>query len=498
MAKQAAKPQNASRNNPKGHTGNWWSDAGNWLDQEHRVLEAKGRQVYDAAIRAGKPIVANSVADLRALGAAAQKLERNAEHTGSRAAQAVASVARDPRSPEARRILRETGNQALAFAHGAGDSLPFDVADRASSAIRAFGGQGRWSDRYANEMVRERAQDRYEQANYGAARLGGQIAGTAAQMLVPLGELGVVAKVTERAARPLGSLAARYVPKALTEFAEHAIQPAVRTVPVRVKGVEPIKSTAMNLPEQFVTSAAGAASNVGAQIVADLSTGHRSEWKDYLIAAGVGGLQGRFSHRFSPALTGAVGGAATSIGQDLADNGSLGWDDAAGAAGSALLGGALGHHADRWATRRGERLDWRHRASHTGLIPQSKGRMGELMGKGRSYARFERPVKGPHRFAVDEEGHYSVPDQYVADLFARPDPESPRLAEHKFEGGQVSPRQYQALQKVGADNFRLDSFKARDLGVLLGLPIANLVTRERDAAGEDDAWRRPPLLSSYP
>src|SRR5436190_20875277 len=49
--------------------GNWWSDAGNAIDQTRRSLEAKGRAAYEAALREGRPVLARTEAELRELGA---------------------------------------------------------------------------------------------------------------------------------------------------------------------------------------------------------------------------------------------------------------------------------------------------------------------------------------------------------------------------------------------------------------------------------------------
>jgi hypothetical protein len=210
--------------------GNWWSDAGNTLDQTRRVLEAKGRAAYEAALREGRPILARTEAELRELGAKVAEAEAKYVRQNVAAAKGVAAVVKNPRSVEAQRFIKETKKQATAALHGAGDAVTLGLADKGSAAVRATlqsnGDFSRWNSNYHADMDQERAQDAYDEAHFGDARHGGEVAGTVASLLIPGADLGAVARIggaAVRAAAPLARTALEALP-ALGKYAVPTMQ----------------------------------------------------------------------------------------------------------------------------------------------------------------------------------------------------------------------------------------------------------------------------------
>jgi hypothetical protein len=91
------------------------------------------------------------------------------------------------------------------------DGLSAGTADYVSAVLKLAGGQGgpgSWSARYGALLEAERRQDRYDQANFGGARLAGQGVGTVAGIGLTGGALGGLNVLRGVSAIPAGTGAA--------------------------------------------------------------------------------------------------------------------------------------------------------------------------------------------------------------------------------------------------------------------------------------------------
>lgn len=88
----------------------------------------------------------------------------------------------------------------------------------------------------------------------------------------------------------------------------------------------------------------------------------------------------------------------------------------------------------------------------------------------RTLARGDGLRQGPHRYYLPD-GSYTVPDGYIG---------MRGISEAKFGGGELSRRQQEAQALLG-DDYRVDTFQPRDVGVAVGLPFANVGSAKRAA-----------------
>jgi hypothetical protein len=268
--------QSTRRAAPQSGPLQWWTNAGNPVDELKRRAEAKGRQLYEDAIRAGRPIVAKTTEEIRELGAKAIRLEQKAVKSSSQFAKEAVSAAKHPHSPETQRFVRNLKDQTTAAAHGAGDAFTFGLADRASAGVRALvdssGDLSEVRDLYRDNMEGERSQDRYEEENFKAARMTGQVLGTVGQLAVA-GPLGQVAQVAR-----------------LGRAVEAAI-PAAKYLRIP-QGTRIAGATRMVPSEYAALAAVGGASGAAMQAATDALQGHPSSWRDVGGAAIGGAAQG--------------------------------------------------------------------------------------------------------------------------------------------------------------------------------------------------------------
>ena len=161
---------------------------------------------------------------------------------------------------------------------------------------------------------------------------------------------------------------------------------------------------------------------------------------------------------------GALGGAGTSVLQDVVDGRPVSVTDALVSGGAGLAGSALGEYG---GTRWSDQLP-----SVTKKIgPLSKQKLGEELSKRRSALRGQRVVEGPDRKPL-EGGGYMRPDHRVAGEEPVPEAKFGWYADH-------TPRQKQALAE-GAIS-RTDHFLPPDIGAALALPagqVASQVARD--------------------
>jgi hypothetical protein len=431
-----------------GH-GSWWSDAGNAIDQARRAAEAKGRELWEAAIREGRPIAAATQEELRALGAKA--IQEGAKYVRQNldAAKGIAAVVKDPHSAESQRFIRETKNNAKAALHGAGDAFTMGLADRGSSAIRATlqskGDLSQWKKNYHADMDQERAQDAYEAANYGDARRGGEVAGTVASLLVPGADLGVAARIGKVAMKAL---------------------PAVRTLGVPVMG-RIAEATPAIMKERIAAAVASGGLGAGNQALSDTLEGRRVTAGD-LGAGAVGGfVQGIGGHALGHIGTGAVGGAVTAGLDDVLNARPISLADmaTAGMVGAGM-GGLAGIGAARWA----DSLPTLRNSA-----PITKNMVGEVMSVGRSLARGSTPTSLREKY-INLPGSPGARQDHEIDFDAPVEAKFGRTAD--LRKGQ------RAVYNQGR-YARVDHFVPQDVATVASIPASQMVSDLVDGWEQD-------------
>ena len=310
--------------------------------------------------------------------------------------------------------LRDAESQAGAAARGAQDALTLGLGDRIYAGGGALYDAAHGEDlgaAWRARMAAERTRDQYDAQHYGTARAAGQIAGTGVGLLA-LGPID-------------GALAG---------------------------GVRLAAATPMVAREAAVLGGVGAGGGVASQALTDLQRRRLGSVGDYAGSALGGTVTALASVRGAPGQSAALGGATTSIAQDILNGRRVSWGDAGQAA---LAGGyaaaPIGLAGRVWSD---------------GLRAAQKGQLGEAMGRVRTLANGEVPLPGGRRVQVTGGPKYTVLDQ-----------ETKRglMSEQKFGRSirRLSPNQ-QAAQAQFGNLYRVDHFLPRDVGAAVAYPFALL------------------------
>jgi hypothetical protein len=156
--------QSTRRPAPRSGQSNWWADAGNTVEDLKRRAEAKGREIYEEAIRLGRPIVAKTTADLIELGA--RQLMMDPRVAAARAAaKPLAKVAANPKVQEvAESVHRFVKGQGSSTANGAVDAFTMGGANHITAGVEALADSGldfeQLGGAYRRHIAEERARDR--------------------------------------------------------------------------------------------------------------------------------------------------------------------------------------------------------------------------------------------------------------------------------------------------------------------------------------------------
>jgi len=419
-----------------------------WMEQRNADVRRLGREAERAAhealghaARTGQQLVAPRPSDVRALGARIiEQRKPQSKAAAPPAGSSSSQIARRPttsqpnaRPPAPRPVVQGVRDQFLAGARGAQDAFTFGLGDRLYAGAQALDDAAHGADlsnAYGSRMAVERARDQYDARHYGTARTVGQVVGAGAQ-IAALGPLeGVVAG---------GARIAQATPLIAREFA--------------------------------VLGGVGGASGVGGQIVSDIARRRVGSVGDY-VGAGVGGAVGGLASgggRFGvlrwrggrAGYAGALGGAATSVAQDLANLRAPSFDRAREAA---SVGGAFGVAGGLAG-----------RAWSNGLPNAAKGKLGEDFSRLRTWARGDKSTRGPKSREYLQEGGWTVPDQrsYRGTMLRD-------IVESKFgRSARLSKRQLQASEQP-LPNYRVDHTLPRDVGVVVGFPAAEYGFRSFD------------------
>ena len=395
--------QSASRRaNVPNSIGDWMRQRNEDIRRLGAEADAKGREVWNTATRTGENLAAKTPSDVAAMGARmlAQR-QAPAAHPGA--------PARPPITIP-RHALEDARDQVLAGARGAGDSLPFSIADRGSAAVKAALDARHGADfgkAYTRRMAEERASDQYDSAHYGAARMVGQVAGTAAQIA--------------------------------------ALGPAEGLL---TGGVRMAEATPLLARELGVLGGVGGATGVAGQVVSDRASHRQGTLGDYAGAALGGAVGSLASTRGRGGLAGAAAGATTSVAQDLFNGRAPSFDRAQQAA---VDGGALGLGGGVAG-----------RAVSNRVPMKVKEGLGEMASRIRTMARGDSTTFEGKFAQRLPGGGYTIPDQrtYLGEV-----------VESKFgRAASLSKRQRQAYAEL--PNYRVDHSLPRDVGVAFGFPLA--------------------------
>jgi hypothetical protein len=369
-----------------------------------------------------------------------------------------------------RNLRRETDRQLAAGIRGAADEVTFGLADRGSAAVRAVvptleGAD--WREEYAANMAEERAQDRYDAENYGAARAIGRVGGVAGSLFIPAGPIVRGGKMLAGAARvamrtPAAKLAleARPVARAMEvsgRALDRAERVAQRLLPRRKPG-----AAATNAVERAGWLLVPGAVNVGVQAGVDLASGRTPTWED-LGGAFAGGVVAGRTRGLGGARSAAIGAATTSAYQDRLNGREF---SPARAATSAVTGAIAAHLGGTAALRY---------AQHP---TTGKGILGEVMGVGRMLVNGRMPRLRLNRLP------WSRPYDRIGDTRRGwfPDAQSGKMFyEFKIGGPRPLSGSQRLAQDYYGDNFTLYHFVPVDAGQvaamasgIAGRPAADL------------------------
>lgn len=420
--------------------------------------EARGRQVYEKAIKTGERVLARTPAEIRALGIAAAQ-GRLPQALGEAAGKAVAKVVAErvapPRdskpSPSAtprKSIVDKALDEVGAAARGAIDEATFGLSDRGSAAVQALakGGVDDFGEHYTVELAEEREADAYDEQHHGLARNAGRVAGFVGSLALT-GGTGALAKA---GARVVG----------IAPSAIRAANSTKRAVELSRDGLTPIAIVG------------GSAAGLTGQATSDLLTGHRSNLQDYAGAA-LGGATGALLlraprigngpaaevvHRVlvDPRVAGGVEGAATEAYQGAFNGREASLNEIGQAARGGAIGASLGDVVGKYGSN--------------SLSRKTKGQLGEglsvvkavMAGDGVPFGvarpEFNLPVAGPGRqVAIDLDGG----GQTIADHITS----KGIIGEAKFgASARLSNAQKRARRQFGTERYKVDHWLPSDMG----------------------------------
>lgn len=351
------------------------------------------------------------------------------------------------RSSAAPGFWAQVGNQARAAAEGALDTATFGLDDQAAASAHAIGdwlhGQSIGAA-YRRRIAEQHQSDANDARMYGTARTLGTIGATGLELFLPGGALGAAARLAGKVKFLKGG-------GQLAEAAARFIQPAASAAK-RIKQVTPLSGR-----ESAVIGALGAGGGMAGQGMSDILHHRLSSLRDYAGAAAGGTAEALAALKGRPKLAAGLGGATTSVAQDLL-NGRV--PSAADAAKSAYASALLSAAASAAGTSRAARASIK-----------TKEQLGETGSQIRTLLNFDRTISTQkQRFHLDPTGDfsegYTYPDQRTA---------SQKLIESKFgDSAHLSYRQRQAHQQLGSQ-YRVDHFLPGDVGSIAGFLAAQPV-----------------------
>ncbi len=419
-----------------------------WIRQREADLrraasqaEARGRQVYANAIKTGERVLARTPAEIRVLGAAALKgqLPQALAATAVKAAARPAAGQRGASGAAPRVAKPSVREEFRAAVSGAVDEASLGLADHVLAGVDAAkeavltGSADNLLGSYRDGMADKRAADAYDAEHHGTSRNVGRV-------------VGLVGTVAAMGAPGLARAAIASVPRG--RVAAQVAKYGLRYAP------DPRGLTKM-------MAGVGAVGGVLDQAATDLVTGHQSGPRDLLAAAGGGALGGAMTRYAGPVLGGGVGGSATSVLTDLANDRAVSLDDAldAGRLG-AVFGGLGGELGERWVRK---------------LPSHKKGSVGDALSAAKIVARGEQVVGQQRRIHLRPAGEppaYTVADNVSVPRGLPDHPDNWIIGESKLgPSASLSDRQEEALQTFG-DRYVTDFWRYSDVGNVAGAAMS--------------------------
>lgn len=439
-------------NGPHRRRSDALDDITDWMRQRSEAVAARvrpqaraaGHELFKAAVRTGAALPMTTPMAVALAGAQALMQERRGAPSPPTRGQkppipmkraspqpkpAKATVTRQPAQPLVASLA--------AGARGASDAFTFGLGDHLGAGLSAAGGmiQGRdFVSGYENEMAAAQAQDEEDWRLHPYARATGGVAGTGASLLV---------------ASPL----------ALGRAAAGGVRMASLADVPRLKAAAGLVGR-----EVAGLTGLGAVNGAVGQVVMDHALGRGSSASDTAGAAlgGAAGTLGLLASRH-PQGSAALGGATTSMSQDLLGGRPISVDEALQSAG--LSGAISGLVAPLVSTRVNR------------LRPSEKGKLGERLSEGRSHLRGDAPREGAKPRVPVGGGKVAIPDHQT---------QSGRYVEAKFgPSARLSDNQTKAFS-LDPDGFRLDHFLPQDVGAATAAIASNLaMTASRPRAKTD-------------
>ena len=430
-------------------------DITDWMRQRTEAVAARvrpqaralGHELFKAAIRTGAAMPMTTPIAVALAGAQALMQERRGAPppparsrkppipiTRASPAQpkpATATVTRQPAQPLV--------SSLAAGARGASDAFTFGLGDHLGAGLSAAGGmiQGRdFVSGYQEGMAAAQAQDEEDWRLHPYARATGGVAGTGASLLV---------------ASPL----------ALGRVAAGGVRMAALADVPRLKAAAGLVGR-----EVAGLTGLGAVNGAVGQVVMDHALGRGSSASDTAGAAlgGAVGTLGLLASR-RPQASAALGGATTSMTQDLLGGRPISVDEALQSAG---LSGAIGGFVAPMVSTRVNRLR-----------PSEKGNLGEMLSEGRSYLRGDAPREGAKPRVPVGGGKVAIPDHQT---------QSGLYVEAKFGPSADLTKNQKKAFSLDPDGFRLDHFLPQDVGAATAAIASNLaMTASRPRAKTNGA-----------
>ena len=430
-------------------------DITDWMRQRTEAVatrvrpqaRALGHELFKAAIRTGAAMpMATPMAVALAGAQALMQERRGAPPPPARSRKPPIPITRaSPAQPKpatatvTRQPAQPLVSSLAAGARGASDAFTFGLGDHLGAGLSAAGGmiQGRdFVSGYQEGMAAAQAQDEEDWRLHPYARATGGVAGTGASLLV---------------ASPL----------ALGRVAAGGVRMAALADVPRLKAAAGLVGR-----EVAGLTGLGAVNGAVGQVVMDHALGRGSSASDTAGAAlgGAVGTLGLLASR-RPKASAALGGATTSMTQDLLGGRPVSVDEALQSAG---LSGAIGDLVAPLASTRVNRLR-----------PSEKGNLGEMLSEGRSYLRGDAPREGAKPRVPVGGGKVAIPDHQT---------QSGLYVEAKFGPSADLTKNQKKAFSLDPDGFRLDHFLPQDVGAETAAIASNLaMTASRPRAKTNGA-----------
>jgi hypothetical protein len=335
-------------------------------------------------------------------------------------------------SPHRRTRLREVGQQARAGIEGVEDGLTFGLGDRFEALQLAnlsadWLPNMTWRERYDLAFAHLKAEDQFDIANYGNARLAGEV----------LGAVGGIAATGGLGAAPAGAARVATLAPRLMSWGSYGASRVVAPHVAAAGGGAAVSVTGLAASDLALRRPSSPAS-YAATAVGGATGGLTAIHVGPRTAAGVEAVT-------SAAVESALGGDKMSL-RDIVRQGAQG----------AYFAGPADIAGQRWSNG----LNMTQKGKLGSLLAEGQIRIegGEIMGREKNYA-ITQVAPGSRR---GKNTRVDIVDEYNDRLY---------LNEAKFGFGDLTPNQKIAQAEYG-DIYRVLRYLPEDIGRMTGAPLA--------------------------